>query len=1591
MVRKTTILTIAATIALAASAAPAAELHVGPGQAHTTIQSAIYAAVDGDTVIVAPGTYNENIYLAGKNITVSSTNPLDWAVVSQTIINSQSSWAPVAFAGTEDAECLLSGFTITGGFSSIPGGGIWGGGTNATIDHCIISDNISTSNGGGLFNCDGTVSYCIIRENSAIDGAAIAACDGTIINCLIYENSGQLWGGLHNCDGNIINCTIVNNTGSLGGGIQLSDGTITNCIIRYNSEPEFNANTASISYSCFSGGTDNGNIDVDPDFVDYTNGDFHLLPGSPCIDAGDNTPPRGLAAMDIEGNDRSLDGDFDGSRVADMGAYESPESEAAAISLSAVEFYFTALEDGQNPDSKILTISNTGGAILEWTITGICEWLELSPDAGILTGEYDDVLLSVDITGLTAGDYSCQLTVADPNAFNSPQIVSVDLHVGGSAIGLSQSRFDFFAPEAGEYPTDQVLTINNLGGGTLNWQIEHAGLCEWLEVVPISGTITDQPDEVVLSANTTGLVRGNYVCTLTVSSPDATNGPQTVLVHLYIGDELFVPSQYPTIQSAIDNSQEFDTILVAPGTYYENIDIGGRNIVLTSAAPEDFVVVGETIIDGGNMGPVVTFSGTESADCRLAGFTVRGGYNSQWGGGIVGNGTAACISNCIIEQNHSERTGGGINGCSGEISNCLFRNNATMTSGAALADCQGRIVNCVITGNTAFGSGNAAAAIHNCDGLILNCTIADNFAPAGVGLSYCDGEITNCIIWGDDGAWLDISFEPSYSCYPGAAGNGNISADPAFFFPGDYHLTKQSPCIDAGQNDPTGGLPPTDFDGSLRLLDGDDNASAVVDMGAYEYDSQAVYILLSTQNLEFNAIEGEPFWQRQTFLIANGGAGLLHWQITENSDWLRVVPRKSSTGDQPHKVGAIVDTPGLSKGKYTCQLTISDPSAVNSPQHVNVILYVRVEGELSVPAIYPTIQSAIDVATYGDKIVVDDGVYTGPGNRDIDFKGKAITLCSESGPENCIIDCQNEGLGFYFHNGEEADSVVEGFTVTNGMGQTDGYIIQRSQSGGAVHNYESSPTFINCRFIDNILGGGFEDYGVGAGMYNYNSSPTLIKCSFTRNRAGRGAGMYNIREYSSPVLTNCIFSGNTATSYGGGIYNESNAAATLINCTLVGNAARYRGGGINTYEGNLILTDCILWDNIDDYGAGQSAQAYTREGMSAVFNYNCIAGWNGELGGVGNIASYPHFAHPGYWDDPGNDEIAIWIEGDYHLKSEGWRWDADDGRWTYDDVTSPCIDAGNPAAPLGEELLTVPIDPTGEWGRNIRINMGVYGGTHEASIGPVNGALLVDITNDRVVNIADLAFFAAHWLQTDCRSPIWCGGADFIRNGRVGLDDFGALADDWLNRPWQSGPIAHWKFDGNYLDDAGDYNGSPIGDPLFVTEFFARIGSGALRLDGIDDFVEITGFSGVLGGRSRTTCAWIKTTTTDRRIINWGPAGPGDRWTLFVDATGRFAMGVGGADIVGSAVVSDGAWHHVAVVLADDGSPNINDVKLYVDGLPDELSSNAPDLAINTLAGSDVTIGQYYGIATSFFEGTIDEVRIYDRALTADEIATLAP
>jgi len=170
--------------------------------------------------------------------------------------------------------------------------------------------------------------------------------------------------------------------------------------------------------------------------------------------------------------------------------------------------------------------------------------------------------------------------------------------------------------------------------------------------------------------------------------------------------------------------------------------------------------------------------------------------------------------------------------------------------------------------------------------------------------------------------------------------------------------------------------------------------------------------------------------------------------------------------------------------------------------------------------------------------------------------------------------------------------------------------------------------------------------------------------------------------------------------------------------------------------------------------------------------------------------------------------------------------------------------------------------------------------------------------------------------------------------------------------------------------------------------------SHCLTLDGVDDYAVVSGFKGVGGTQSRTCMAWIKTGSsgTEQCILSWGSPAAGAKWMFRIQTTGQVAAGVWGGYIQGTSIVNDDRWHHVAAVLSDDGSPGVNEIKLYVDG---QLQTNAyasSSQAIDTDGTQDVYWGvnNNNGSMSNYFKGMMDEVRLYDRALTYTEIADMA-
>ena len=253
-----------------------------------------------------------------------------------------------------------------------------------------------------------------------------------------------------------------------------------------------------------------------------------------------------------------------------------------------------------------------------------------------------------------------------------------------------------------------------------------------------------------------------------------------------------------------------------------------------------------------------------------------------------------------------------------------------------------------------------------------------------------------------------------------------------------------------------------------------------------------------------------------------------------------------------------------------------------------------------------------------------------------------------------------------------------------------------------------------------------------------------------------------------------------------------------------------------------------------------------------------------------------------------------------------------------------------------------------------------------------------------------LADFILHWLEPGCGGPNWCEGADRTGDGFVGAEDFAVFATaNWLEFSLKG----YWRFNdspfnGSAFDSSGYIReGSLTGDANFVPD--PERGQ-VLSLDGDGDYVQITDYKGVVGLTTRTVSAWVNTEMAGAGdIVSWGEEAAGKRWLFYINYLGGLRIAVYGGYIQTTGLdLRDGTWHHVAAVLPM-GYTNVADVELYVDGIK-MTSTASSSRTIDTGSMLDVKIGILDDGQNRYFDGLIDDVRIYNRALDEGEIAALA-
>ena len=289
-------------------------------------------------------------------------------------------------------------------------------------------------------------------------------------------------------------------------------------------------------------------------------------------------------------------------------------------------------------------------------------------------------------------------------------------------------------------------------------------------------------------------------------------------------------------------------------------------------------------------------------------------------------------------------------------------------------------------------------------------------------------------------------------------------------------------------------------------------------------------------------------------------------------------------------------------GTYTVRMTVSGPGGTTTTERTECVTVsahtIHVNGgqgkvdEIESAALgsdkndgltwetaVATIQRGLDLAAQKRgkwTVLVADGTYAGPGNRDLRFGTSSIRLASVGGSLNCVIDCENSGRAIFFKRGQGEETLVEGFTIRSGNGDF----------GGAIYCQGASPTIKACQIIDCSA-----DFSGGAIACTEGASPRIESCDFTGCVATSG-GAVAISQ-ATPILKHCTISDNSAGKSGGGVYCGPLSAVTLYGCTISGNVAVLgQGGGVYAAGAEVVFEHTDVARNV----ANGEVSDYAKEG-----------------------------------------------------------------------------------------------------------------------------------------------------------------------------------------------------------------------------------------------------------------------------------------------------------------------------------------------------------------------------------------------------------
>ncbi len=1309
--------------------------------AFKSVQEGIDAASDGDSILVAEGTYVENIHFHGKNVALTCTLPQEPLVVKSTILDGNGQGPVVSFSGTEGESCVLAGFTIRNG-EALQGGGIYGKFCKATIRSNVIAGNTAQYRGGGLYGCHGIIRHNIITGNAAHkielaysgcgaglyncdgliqgntisrniadgNGGALHGCDGTVQDNIISQNTAEYGGGLSLCHSVIMNNTITDNAASYeGGGLSHCDGLIENNTVSGNSASSDEGGGLAYCDGTIRSNTITGNAANYGGGVSYCQGtvENNTISANTSICGGGLSFCNGVVRNNtISENtaERSggglyyCNGTIDGNVICDnlAGIEGGGLSECYAVIHNNLILHNSAVRYGggvvscRGPIQNNTIVSNAsgirGGGLdrCRGTFGNCIVWGNDAPEDSQMNLSSEPVHCCIQ-----EWDGGGEGNMASDPLFVDSAGDDYRLQDDSPCVDVGANYYWY------AWPQRDLEGNCRLVGETIDM-----GCYEWGATLDTDGDLLCDDEEMVRGTERTrddtdedGLRDGLEVQRGT--DPRDETPPRLVQV----------PADIPRIQAALLLGVKGEEIVVAPGTYRETLHFCGADVILRSSDPEDPTAVCSTILDGDEAGPAVSFSGGESEACVLSGFTITGGLTDSGAGirgGPPGRNTHATIQNNVIANNRAARKGGGLSGCDGVIRRNTIRSNYALRHGGGLAYCGGTIRGNAIIDNSAGGCGGG---LYCCGGVIENNHIAANTAEGtfvwrgrvygdGGGMALCDGTIRNNLVtgnWALHGGGLHMCSATMV--------NNTIAANYAKNHGGAMDSCKGFAvrnCIVWGN---------------------------MASEGPQLYDSSPVLFFSCVEGL---AGGGETNIAKDPRFVDPDGPDDDPDTYEDNDYRLSHESPCIDTGSNEDWMRQAVDLDGNPRILHgTTSLTVdmgayefASAGPFQGRRHVDGSVSASGDGA-SWGTAFATIQEGVDAASDGHMVLVAPGSYF----ENIRFGGKKIVLRSKDPLDpavvsKTIIDGGRRASAVTFLGTEDGSSLLAGFTIRYGKAPSGGGICGGSRearthatirnnvimsnsadnggglafcdgiiedntisSNSAVHQYGEGGALMWCDgTIQNNLISGNSSGWRGGGLSRCNG--TIQNNAISENSSSSGGGM----AYCGGYVQSNLISGNSARVWGGGLHW---CDGTIQNNIIVGNAARDAGGALSFCDG-IVGNNTVIGNTAENAGGGLAkCEAIVR---------NCII-WGNSPDQLLYDSSGPQPSPPDYcciadWEGSGAGNIV----SDPQLTPE----------YRLSDV-SPCIDAG-----MNEEWMRRAVDFEG----NPRLFQGKYSctvdmGAHE--------------------------------------------------------------------------------------------------------------------------------------------------------------------------------------------------------------------------------------------------------------------------------------